>query len=296
MNYHYQAYGFNFSSELKIDEMIPGGDGKDIKIKTGITPKTIENPVYTGKLVIISNNQALITVKDIAKFFISEGKLIVIEKIETASFEEVKLYLLGIILGIIMHQRNELILHANVLNINDYAVLLAGNSGAGKSTFTALMLEKGLYLVSDDIALIRFDDKNNPWVYPGFPRIKLHIDSIKSLNIDKNKIVQLHQKIEKYNVPVTDKFYNKSLSVKKLFIIEPGKDKQFSISDIEGFNKFQYIKDYIYLKFFTNLIWEQDQLFNLQTKLAAKVKLAVLSNPKNWITNKDLIEKVINSI
>ena len=132
MKYFYQAYGFNFSSDFIIDEMITGGDGKDISVKLGKTPGQIPSPIIKGNSYEISRDEAIITIKNVAKYYINKGKSVIIEKFKDSTIEEVKLYLLGFVLGTLMHQRNELILHANVLNRNGEAILLAGERGAGK--------------------------------------------------------------------------------------------------------------------------------------------------------------------
>jgi len=295
MNYYYQAYGYNISSEIEIIEMIKGGDGKDISISHGKVPDDISNPLVKGKTFQISKNEALITITEVAKFHVSDGKIIVINKSIKSTDEEVKLFLLGVVFGTLLHQRNELLLHANVIQYKEKAILFAGNSGTGKSTLTALLIKNGFKFVSDDIALVKYKGKN-PIVYPGLPRLKLHIDSVENLNIDKDKIVQLRKGHKKFNVPVSEHFFNEALPVQKIYIIEPANNLQFSINNIEGFQKFNYIFDYMYLKFYTSFIWDQRVLFNLQSQLASNSKLAVIKNPQNWDKNTVALKKLLSDI
>jgi HprK-related kinase A len=53
---------------------------------------------------------------------------------------------------------HDLLLHAAVLERNDFAVILPGDPGAGKSTLTAALMLRGWRLLSDELTIVGRDD------------------------------------------------------------------------------------------------------------------------------------------
>jgi hypothetical protein len=83
---------------------------------------------------------------------------------------------LGSAMGAALFLRGTTVLHATALIIDNRAVLMAGNTGAGKSTLSAAMIARGAALLTDDLAALACDD-NEILVQPGFSRMKLYKES-----------------------------------------------------------------------------------------------------------------------
>ena len=70
-------------------------------------------------------------------------------------------------MGILLHQRGRMVLHASAVNINDGAVAFMGHNGAGKSTTTFSFMASGYPLVADDILSLEFRE-GVPYGVSGF--------------------------------------------------------------------------------------------------------------------------------
>ncbi len=79
-------------------------------------------------------------------------------------------WLVGPGLGLILHQRGTPPLHASAVTLAGRAIAIGGDSGAGKSTTTRALLQRGHRLLAEDQALI---DPAAQQVYPGAPDLRL---------------------------------------------------------------------------------------------------------------------------
>ena len=101
---------------------------------------------------------------------------------------ELRLYTLGSAWAALGYQRGMAMWHASAVARNGYAVLLCGESGQGKSTLAAALVERGANLMSDDLARVDLSD-GQACVYPSATRLKLWSQAIAHLGW-QDRIVQ----------------------------------------------------------------------------------------------------------
>jgi hypothetical protein len=120
----------------------------------------------------------LLTVPDVARYQISEGRSIRVEALEGADPRNVRLFLLGSAFGALIHQRGLLPLHANAIEIRGKAVAFMGESGSGKSTLAALFHDRRFRVLADDVCVVRSADDGRSYVAAGLPRLRLWRDAL----------------------------------------------------------------------------------------------------------------------
>ncbi|MEL6461130.1 MAG: serine kinase [Cyanobacteria bacterium J06621_15] len=198
--YSYIAYGLNFQSELAIPEFIPGQGECDaqIIIKEGSTPDEYLAQEYLSQewALKVHQREAFVYVKNTGIFLIHEGHKIIVVPTKDATEKQIRLYLAGTVMAILLYQREFLVLHASVANINGSAVAFLGESGEGKSSTAAAFYKKGYDILTDDVAPITLA-KGAATITPGFPQIKLcrktaetlgyDFDSLDAINSPKQK-------------------------------------------------------------------------------------------------------------
>lgn len=98
------------------------------------------------------------------------------------NIDDLPWYLLSQILGVVLHLRGLLCVHASVVEKDGLAVGLLGTNGRGKSTLTASLVRSGWSLVSDDLLCV---EEQTLLLKPCFPFMKLRHDSIDFLGLSK---------------------------------------------------------------------------------------------------------------
>ncbi len=163
--FHYQLFGLAVRSELELPEL-PGFrfEGEpDVVIRRGKDERG-----------------SLIAIDDIAEFTVSDGTRICVAAVPGASPRNIRLYLLGSAMGLLLHQRGLLPLHANAVEVDDRAVAFIGHSGSGKSTLAAWFHDKGYQVLADDVCVVRFGPDDAPSVCPGLPRLRLWKEALEA--------------------------------------------------------------------------------------------------------------------
>jgi hypothetical protein len=99
---------------------------------------------------------------------------------DTLTIEDAAVYLLGPVMGFVLHLRGLTSLHASAVAIGDRAIALMGLAGAGKSTTAAAFARLGYPVLSDDIVPIQ-DQHGAFFAQSGYACICLWSDSVSSL-------------------------------------------------------------------------------------------------------------------
>ncbi len=223
--YKYTAYGLAIESAMPLPEL---PISKTASAEVTIHYQTIDwQPPECAeeyRYWHIEEESAYFYWKYGGKFLVRGGREIIVDPIPNLEEDYIiRQPILGPLLGMILHQRNYLILHGSGVKIGDRACLFLGVKGQGKSTMAATFYGQGHQMMVDDVAAIAFDDSGNPILLPGFPQIKLWPDSVKSALGDRpENFRKIHPLIEKRARPTFDGFFSKSLPLERIYILQIG--------------------------------------------------------------------------
>jgi len=135
--YHYFAHGLSITSELLCPELTqvePNGHAPDVIIRLGATPTTLENPTKQSVLYQAKPNHFLLTLDQIARFWVQDGKQITIEPAAESHEDTIRLFLLGSALGALLHKRGQVGLGPVSDRLRGHSTIISGPSGVGKSS------------------------------------------------------------------------------------------------------------------------------------------------------------------
>lgn len=93
-------------------------------------------------------------------------------------------------MGNVIRMRGHLAFHASAIAIDEGAILLTGDSGAGKSTTAAALSDWGCKILTDDIAVL--DERSDGyWVQPGYPGLRLFPESVKVFDTSVEELARV---------------------------------------------------------------------------------------------------------
>lgn len=199
--FDYSLFGLRLRSELRLPELraVTLTCEPHVRILSGEVPAAAQPGLCT------IDGGAQLTIDGVARYAIKDGSTITIDREADVPDANVRLYLLGSAMGILLHQRGLLPLHANAVEIDGQAYAFTGASGAGKSTLAAWFHDHGYNIIADDVCAISFDQDQNPSVAPGLPRLRLWREALERSGRDAAGYERSYagdDSWDKYDVPL----------------------------------------------------------------------------------------------
>ena len=199
----YRVAGLGVASEIALPGAIavaPVPSQSDIAVRVGEVPETLPQASARGPTWEIAGDRFLFRIPGVARFLLSGGREIVFETAAGVAPGDIAIFLTGTVLGILLHQRGQVVLHASAVRVNGKAVLFCGASGTGKSTLAAALAQRGLPVVTDDFCAVAANGAGAVMVQPDGRSLKLWAQAIQKLDLAERRGAAVRDRLEKYFV------------------------------------------------------------------------------------------------
>jgi len=186
--FSYSAFGMRIASFLELPElgalkadpdMLP-----DVLMKiAAVCPPSLAGGTWPA-FIFSHGDSIFLSLDGAGRFEVRGGRQVSVEPDPRTDEANLRVYLTGMILGLLLYQRGQPVFHASVVESASGAIAFMGGKSAGKSTLAALLQQEGFGLLSDDI--LALEEKvagqaagkmQPPLALPGFSRLKLLPDT-----------------------------------------------------------------------------------------------------------------------
>ncbi|MBN2275193.1 MAG: hypothetical protein JXR41_06645 [Bacteroidales bacterium] len=293
--YSYRAYGLNILSQLPVTGFEPASfETADVHIHKGPVPENLGNIINQGVLYQSNESEFLLRMENVGAYYVRNGNEIIVQPTNTASTGEVSAFLTGTSFGALMHQKKLLPLHASTVIFKEKCLVIAGISGAGKTTLAAALIKAGGTLVADDVSVIDFSGEK-PAVHPAFPTIKIWEDSLKHLDINITDLEPVRGELKKYYLPV-NKFNHIYTAISHIYILNTHNRPELEIKSLQGVDKFRILKKHTY--FFRGIpkTGLEKNHFILANKLAVKTPITLLTRPNREFNTEKIVKAISENL
>lgn len=291
--YQYTAFGLNLASEIICPELRPTTEAPSISIRFGSLKHIAIADSDHPRNQLINEHQFLINIEGIAKFLVSHGSDIIIDPVPQVSDKELRLFLLGSVMGAVLHQRGILPIHANGIVVDGQCIIFAGHSGRGKSTLAAHFAQKGFQLMCDDICAIKISPSVQPVVLPGHPHIKLWSDSLRQINKHPDDHISVRPDTDKYFMPMEATHHQQALPIKKIYALHFHDQQAIKFQTLSQLESIKALKNYTYRQRMVKKMKREKAHFLLCSKLAQTTSISRIFRPKDFAMIDTLIEQII---
>jgi hypothetical protein len=280
----YSAFGLTWNLPFDCPEMgAPAHtDTKqsDVTVSLGSVPELLENAVDAGPFQRVTPETAVFFFPDVARYMVQHGKQIIISPAAGAQENQIRLFLLGTAVSLLLHQRGILPLHASGIRTPKGAVLFTGHSGYGKSTLLATFLARGYAMLTDDLAAISLDEAKRPFVAPGYPHLKLWADSAEQLNQSTEGLNRIRPDFDKFSVPASGNLDTEPLPLYAIYVLSPSNEANLRLEPLHDARKFNVLLDHTWQKLAMRRMNRHAEHFQQAVSIANQVLIRRVFRPE----------------
>lgn len=152
------------------------------------------------------------------KFHLANGRAIRVDAPAQADQRDLRAWLLGPALALVLHQRGLPPLHATAVTVAGQAVAIAGDSGHGKSTTARALARRGHLILSDDHVII---DPVTRLVPPGSAGLRLWADVAGLFADEVTESARIRPEEDKFTIRRAGLFDVQSRPLAAIFVLSP---------------------------------------------------------------------------
>jgi hypothetical protein len=300
LKYKYRVYGLVIESEIIMNELI-AIDNKNIKeadviISYGITPKEIDRATIKKSTLQLSSREVYFYVKGIAHYYVGNGNTIIIEPDSNSNINDIKLYILGGCLGMILTQRKTVGIHGSTVVLSGKGIIICGHTGAGKSSLATALRKAGYPFLSDDISALGVDIGGNTIIHPSYPQQKLCRDTMEKMGYNVSEFNVIDASRDKYVLPIDSSFLNHDVPLAAIYEINVGEVSKVDIKKILGAEKINVVLRNIYGIEISRYIGFEHIFFKQCINIAKEIQIYKITRPKNGFSVGEQIKLIKDTL
>tara|TARA_Y100000766_G_scaffold138001_1_gene118739 strand:+ start:198 stop:1214 length:1017 start_codon:yes stop_codon:yes gene_type:complete len=292
----YSAFGLAITSDVYLPELSkhPNPNAAIERIKITHSDRTswpaLKMSDHSTALVQMSDDDWRLELEGIGWFRVHQGQHIEWQRWDdSVSDRDLRTFLVSAALGAIMIQRGNLMLHATSVVKEGKAVLLLGMPTSGKSTLAFCLQENGWKLLSSEITYV----DSNGMVWPGVQQIKLWLDALMELDLNKHNLPLVRRGLKRYSLMPTElEIVNQATPLSTIYdVVRQRKEsKNEEVKSDSTISTWQLINQQRVLLLLRNKAYQprfyrgmqkEEQLFLQAASLAKNFKLYRLLLPDN---------------
>lgn len=280
----YRICGLSVASDIVLPGLIAGTADSfpEVIIRHGAVPQALPDATITGPTWQIAGKQFLLSVPNVARFLLKDGVEIVFAPDSEASAEDVPIFVLGTVFGILLHQRQQIVLHASGVEVNGKAVVFCGPSGAGKSTLAAALAQRGYRLITDDVCAITLTTDGVPIVHPDGRQLKLWAQAIKELQLEGLRRARVSNRIEKFYVELRDA-RSEPLPVGAIYVLrEATPSLVWGVERANAVDATVLLRNNAYRPLLVASFEQNEGYFRATAQIASRAGIFILTRPRDF--------------
>lgn len=253
----------------------------DFQVQFAPVPSMLEGATARGVLWQAAPGRFLIQAPDVARYLVSDGAVITIDRASSARDGEVTRFLNMTPLAALLFQRGHLAFHAAAASPRQGggAILIAGDSGAGKSTLLAALLQRGWTAMCDDLAPVQATENKQAVVCPIAGDVRLWQDAQDKLGLDQTAQVATNPA-------------SRPQPLRAIYWLSIHHKDDIDLSEMTGADRFRAAGLLAYNSHIADALLDRAAYFRCATAIAQTVPMYRLRRPRGRWSAAELAERI----
>lgn len=299
MEYYYRIYGLRVQSQIPFSEALPDMEGDaDVRIVFGRVPDFLREAGQKGYGTWTNGfTSAWFRVRDGTQIYVEDGSRITVELSKEPRMLFITSLLLSAGMALICLQRGEPFFHGSALQTGGQAILLCGESGAGKSTVAMELLERKLGFLADDTVRVH-PGATGMLAEPSYPQQKLCRDMVLKCGKPLEELIYIDEERDKYAWRRQDCYRKEAAILGKMFLlrkdISAGQEDTVRVRSITGKEALETLSAQMYLadtyRYSTGIPYE---LMSQLIRIAGQAEIYEVTRPADGDTLHEVVTKIL---
>jgi hypothetical protein len=282
MSYAYHAYGLTIRVPFACPALTPADAGSvavgvDVVVQECPVPRRLSAPwageaswdAAPGLFLLRGGRQS-------GRFLVEAGA-VTFERSSECNDASLARCFTDQVLAALLRHRGLLVLHANAVEAPDGVIVIGGESGTGKSTTLAALLDRGCRMLSDDVTALRPGGApGSVEVLPGAAQTHLTEDAAENLGYRDDPAQLQPWRRMKAAIPTHDGMASRAGRLRALYVLRLSRGDDVVVAQASGGAKFLALQECMYGPMFTD---EHPALFPLMSTVVNTVPFFRLERP-----------------
>ena len=275
------------SAPLPVDATVRVGDA----VTDPPDDPLLEESEADGHSLSASRDWFQISIPAVGTFEVSSGSDVLLVPDPGCEPADVAPYLEGTVAAVLLAQRGGFALHANAVRVAGSVVAICGPRGAGKSTTSMRLVQRGHALLADDFSPLRFTEAEvllegtgrRPRVTPEtVAKLGLDLPSSTPQRVDGKLVLPKLQRVRERLDLIVD------LSVSEA-------SSEVEVTSLKGLRALAAIEQNAYLTSVMQALW-RGQLLQWAARVSAAVPVVALRRPEGAPSVNDVVTQIETSL
>ena len=289
MSYTYHAYGLTIRVPFACPALTPADadcvtPAVDVVVREGLVPRRLRAPQASEASWDAAPGLFLLRGGGRGGRFLVEAGVVTFERNSGCEEAILARHFTDQVLAALLRHRGLLVLHANAVEASDGVVVIGGESGAGKSTTLAALLDRGCRMLSDDVTALRPGGApRSVEVLPGVAQTHLTEDAAEGLGYLVDPVQLQPWRRMKAAIPTHDGMASRA-GLQALYVLRLSSGDDVVVTQVNGGDKFRALQECVYGPMFAE---EHPALFPLMSAVVNTVPFFWLERPAGrWSVGK----------
>lgn len=279
----HRGHGLLFRSEVYLPEFADASEGDaDVVVRLG--PEAIQargkadhaKGAFAG--FVSTPSGPVLPVPEIADFLVRDGREILITPAEGHEPGMMRLYLHGSAMGMLFHQRGQLVLHGAAV-LHDHGItVFTGPSGAGKSTLAAHLGRQGFAVLADDTLPLSRARSGEFQAWPGSRVFKLWEDALAGIGVPEGALQSIGSRFDKFLFTNPSVAPDRPAPLSEIILLDRD-DGPPRLTEVVGLEALGLVAENAYRPEYVPLLGQNASHFKLAAELSGAVPIFRLTRP-----------------
>ena len=209
----YLAFGLTVESGMELSGFVPAApsEAPDVRVTVGTPSSPYNGDTSVGAIA-----------NGILEASVSGGSTVVVDPNPEVDPLYVSAIVTGELFSVVLRQRGLLVLHGSGVARDGGAVGFIGDSGWGKSTLAASLVDRGWQLLTDDLLVVGgLHPDGTPTAIPTHPSMRLSAEAVERVDAADVSHGQAHALTTKVRVDQAAAFSDRPVPLRHVFVLDP---------------------------------------------------------------------------